>query len=84
MPDTLADELLEEMAPPRALRLLGFLRTPIANSALRGSRPQVREDLELMMSFPPNTAGTLMDTGVAAYREKMSRQSIGTAQAAAT
>ncbi len=71
LPDGLADELLEEMAPPRALRLLGFL--PEAEREQRVGRLQegVREDLRLMMSFPPNTAGTLMDTGVAGYRQKM-------------
>ncbi len=71
LPDTLADELLEEMSTPRALRLLGFLPDADREQRVARLKEAVREDLRLMMSFPPNTAGTLMDTGVAGYRQKM-------------
>jgi len=71
MPDALADRLLEELPPPQAVRILGCM--PTEDRAERTARlePAVREDLEMMMSYPPNTAGRLMDVGIATYRQTM-------------
>ena len=71
LPAPLADRLLEELPPARALRILGFLPAEDSEARIERLEPGVREDLRLMMSFPPNTAGTLMNTGVAGYPRAM-------------
>ncbi len=71
MPDELADRLLEELPPPRAVRILGCMSADERSERTARLEPVVREDLELMMSFPPNTAGRLMDVSINTYRQKM-------------
>ena len=71
LPDPLADRLVEELPPPRALRMLGFLSAEEREARVARLNEGVREDLKLMMSFPPNTAGTLMNTGVVGYRRDL-------------
>ncbi|MDH3338140.1 MAG: magnesium transporter [Gammaproteobacteria bacterium] len=71
MPDSLADRLLEELPPPRAVRILGCMSADERSERMARLDPLMREDLELMMSFPPNTAGRLMDVSITTYRQKM-------------
>ena len=71
MPDSLADRLFEELPPPQAVRILGRMSADERTRRVTRLEPAVREDLELMMSFPPNTAGSLMDVSVATYRQTM-------------
>jgi magnesium transporter len=71
MPDALVTRVLEELAPPHAVRILGCLGDDDRAQRIARLNPQVREDIETMMSYPPNTAGRLMDTSVSTFREKM-------------
>lgn len=71
LPDELGDRLLEELPPPKTLRILGCLAAEEREQRLVRLKPAVRADLDLMMSYPPNTAGNLMDTGVATHRQTM-------------
>jgi magnesium transporter len=71
MPDSLADRLLEELPPPRAVRILGCMPADERVQRMARLEPVVREDLELMMSFPPDTAGRLMDVSIVTYRQSI-------------
>lgn len=76
MPDDLADQLLEKLPRARALRILGCL--PIEDQDARIARldSDTGEDLKLMLSYPPDTAGRLMDVAVPAYRETMTVEEV--------
>ena len=74
LPEPLASQLIEELPPPRALRMLGFMPEAERDARVARLSEVVREDLKLMMSFPPNTAGMLMNTGVAGYRRTLTVQ----------
>lgn len=76
MPDALADRLLEEMPPPQAVRILGYLPEEEREERIARLEPAIREDIELMMSYPPDTAGRLMDVSVATYRETMTAEQV--------
>jgi len=71
LPDQLADRLLEEMPPHRAVRILGFVPEPEADERIARLADDIRDDLLAMKSYPPNTAGRLMNTGVAGYRRTL-------------
>ena len=76
MPDLLTDRLLEELPAPQAVRILGCMSEEEREQRIARLEPMIREDLELMMSFPPNTAGRLMDVGVATYRRTMTVEQV--------
>ena len=71
IPEPLADRLLEELPSPHAVRILGFMPEGERRRRVDRLDRAVREDIELMMSFPPNSAGRLMDAGIATYRTTM-------------
>ncbi len=71
LPDKLAARLLAELSAPQAVRILGCLSAEECAAHLARLEPAVSEDLELMMSFPANTTGRLMDVGVSTYRRDM-------------
>lgn len=68
LPDGLSDQLLTELTPSQAVRLLGFM--PEAELHERVSRldPALKHDLESQLVYPPDTAGRLMNTTVSTYR----------------
>ncbi|MDH3551759.1 MAG: hypothetical protein OER22_04000, partial [Gammaproteobacteria bacterium] len=47
MPDSLADRLLEELPPPRAVRILGCMSADERSERMARLDPLMREDLEL-------------------------------------
>lgn len=67
LPDGLGDRILEELQPAQTLRIMASL--PEEEQATRRTRlePAVRDELERLGSYPPDTAGRLMNPGVAAY-----------------
>jgi len=71
LPDELADRLLAELPPPDALRILGHLAKEERYRRLARLDVAIRKELETLMSYPPNTAGRLMDTGVLTFRREM-------------
>ncbi len=71
LPESLVSELLERLTPPQVVRILGCMSTDEQRERISQLRPEVREDIESMMSYPPSTAGRLMDVSVVTYREKM-------------
>ncbi len=76
LPDTLANQLLEELPPPQAVRILGCLSEDERQQRIERLEPTIREDIEHMMSYPPNTAGRLMDVSVSTYRHTMTVEQV--------
>jgi len=72
MPDQVATQLLEEVSPPHAVRMLGYFSQELREAKLAKLNPAVRDELTTIMSYPINTAGRLMDTSVPTYRRTMS------------
>ncbi len=68
LPPELAKSLLSEILPNEALRLLGLLDEEQRSHYLSILDPQIRAELERLMSYPEDSAGRLMDTGVAPFR----------------
>ncbi len=68
LPDRLADRLLAEIPPPVAARILGNMEEQQRAGRLARLDPAIRKDLETILSYPPDTAGRLMDTRVATFR----------------
>ena len=54
--------------PPVAARILGNLEEQQKAGRLARLDPAIRKDLETILSFPPDTAGRLMDNRVATFR----------------
>jgi magnesium transporter len=71
LPDDLAVPLLSEIPPPEAIRILGHMADGERSAVLGRLDPTVRQELETLMSYPPDTAGRIMDTSVAAFRRDM-------------
>lgn len=68
LPDEKSDQLLVEIPPPLAVRLLGFM--PEAEKEKRLSRldPTLSKELATLLSYPRDTAGRLMNTAVSTFR----------------
>ncbi len=71
LPESLVSEVLERLTPPQAVRILGCMSQDEQAERISRLRPAIREDIESMMAYPPDTAGRLMDVSVVTYREKM-------------
>lgn len=71
LPESLVSDVLERLTPPQTVRILGCMSTDEQRERISQLRQEVREDIESMMSYPPGTAGRLMDVSVVTYREKM-------------
>lgn len=67
LPGGLGDRILEELQPAQTLRIMAAL--PQDERAGRQARlePAVRDELERLGSYPPDTAGRVMNPGVGAY-----------------
>jgi magnesium transporter len=69
LPDELSDQLLAEVPPPLAVRLLGFMPEPEMKKRLSRIDPELKKDLEMLLSYPEDTAGRLMNTAVSTFRQ---------------
>ncbi|GAB5412482.1 MAG: magnesium transporter [Congregibacter sp.] len=68
LPDTLAHDLIVATPPSHATRLLGFLSDEESATYLSKLEPDLRAELKTLLSYPPNTAGRLMNTGISSFR----------------
>jgi len=70
LPEAMADQLLAEVPPPQAVRLLGHMPEDEVNSRLERLDPAIKKDLTTLLSYPPNSAGRLMNTAVSTFRRE--------------
>ncbi|MGB5345428.1 MAG: magnesium transporter [Woeseia sp.] len=68
MPAATVKRVLEELSPPHAVRILGYMAPDLCTARLAELEPVVREELTALMAYPPNTAGRLMDSSVSTFR----------------
>ncbi len=66
--EDMADGLLSEIPPSQAVRLLGYMPQEEVSVRLSRLDPSIRKDLETLLSYPPDTAGRLMNTNVSTFR----------------
>lgn len=71
LPDETSDALISELPPSEAVRVLGHLDEQERGSRLARLDEAIRVDLEMLMSYPAETAGRLMNTGVQTFRQDM-------------
>lgn len=70
LPPDLSGQLLAELPPALAVRLLSLM--PEADVAARVARldPTIRQDIEALLEYPPDTAGRLMNPAVSTHRRE--------------
>ncbi len=68
LPEETQNALLVELPPNEAVQILGQLSADERARRLAGLDPAIRAEMEMLMTFPENSAGQLMDTRVDAYR----------------
>lgn len=68
MPEAVSDELLAQLSPSQAVRLLGFMSEAEMEQRILRLDPGLKKDLETQLSYPPDTAGRLMNTAISTYR----------------
>lgn len=68
LPVPLTGRILSALPATRSVRILGHLDTEERERRQAAIQPAAREDLETLLSYPPNTAGSLMDVSVPVYR----------------
>jgi len=71
LPDELSDRLIAEMQPPQAVRILAHLDESELQRRIERLDPAIGKDLETLLSYPVDTAGRLMNPGVATFRREM-------------
>ena len=71
LPDPLVDALLAELSPFAAVRILGQMAPEERTARLGRLDAVVRKELEALLSYPPETAGRLMDPRVSPFRPEM-------------
>jgi len=72
LPAKTARSLLEELLPTEAVAILGMLDADAMESLVAGLDPDIRRELEELMSYPEDSAGRIMDTRVDAFRSSIS------------
>jgi len=72
LPEKTARSLLEELLPTEAVAILGMLDADGAEALVAGLDPDIRRELEELMSYPEDSAGRIMDTKVDAFRSSIS------------
>ncbi len=72
MPDPLADRLVEELQPGQATRILACMPEKARLARIERLEPAIRDELRTVASYPPDTAGRLMNPGVAVFRRDIS------------
>lgn len=68
LPPALVKNLLSELFPNEALRMIGLLDEDEGRRYLDLLDPHVRAEIERLLTYPADSAGRLMDTGVTAFR----------------
>ncbi|MGA9251740.1 MAG: magnesium transporter [Roseobacter sp.] len=68
-PDALSAQLLAELSPSQAVRILGFMSEADVEQRVSKLDPSLKKDLETLLSYPVNTAGRLMNTVVSTFRK---------------
>lgn len=68
LPVEMSGQLLAEIPLPLAVRLIGFMPQEEAKDRMARLDPVLKNDLETLLSYPPDTAGRLMNTTVSTYR----------------
>ena len=76
LPAVLADELLTQIAPNTAVRILSQMTELQSKQILDRLDSAIQNDLSRLMSYPEGSAGRLMDTRVATYRSSMRAQEV--------
>ncbi len=71
LPDGTVKDLLTELLPNEALRLLGMIDGDRRERYLGLLEPQIQKELWNLMVYPEDSAGRLMDTRVTLFRETM-------------
>lgn len=69
LPNDISNKLLTELAPPTATRILGHLDGVERAARLDQLEENMKEHLSEILTYPPDTAGRLMDTRVRTFRE---------------
>lgn len=68
LPEAVSDQLLAELTPSRAVRLLGFLPESEVTDRISRLAPVPKRDIEVLLSYPRDTAGRMMNTSISTYR----------------
>jgi len=71
LPRALALSLLAELLPTEAVLVLGTLEDDAARSLVEGLDSAIGGEIRELMSYPPDSAGRLMDTRVESFRTTM-------------
>jgi len=71
LPEPLIKDLLSELLPNEALRLLGLLEESERTRYVDLLDAHVRAELQRLMTYPEDSAGRLMDTAVTPFRATM-------------
>ena len=74
LPADMAQQLLTEIPPGDAVRILFQLPATQRGALLETLSPATRHELEQLMSYPEDSAGRLMDTRIPTYRGSMTVQ----------
>ncbi|MDX1500519.1 MAG: magnesium transporter [Woeseiaceae bacterium] len=76
LPDKTVGAILAGLPSSRVIRILGFLDAEEQARLLGTLEPSLQRDFETLLSYPPNTAGSIMDVAVPVYRRE---QTVGEA-----
>lgn len=68
LPEEMADQLLADVPPAQAVRLLGYMSDDEVAMRLSRLDPAIKKDLETLLSYPRDTAGRMMNTNVSTFR----------------
>ncbi|MGH7508000.1 MAG: magnesium transporter [Gemmatimonadales bacterium] len=69
LPDPLVAALLSELMPTEALPILAVLEEAQARRYLERLAPPIRTEIEQLMTYPVDSAGRIMHTRVAVFRQ---------------
>ena len=69
LPAPVVVALMSELMPTELLPILGLLEEEQVRDYLSRLPPRIREEVEELMTYPPGSAGRIMDRQVAVFRE---------------
>ncbi len=78
LPEATIDSLIEALPAAPAVRILQQLPKEVHEAIISGLGPRTRDEIASMMTYPPDSAGRLMDGSVSTYRRS---QTVGQALA---
>ena len=71
LPSELARDIISQMAPDQAVKILFQMDKEVRSAFLEALEKPVQDEINELMSYPENTAGRLMDTRIPTYRGTM-------------